>query len=185
MGRKNREQSVEIVDEQPAVEAAIEAAVDAAVEAAGPVIEAAVEAAVDAVIGEPEPEQVTFTEAPVQFIDALLERADKAGVTCVQLAQCANEEELGRLCASMENKAAPEASFVPDPEQCSVIHLENRIPKKRMFLADVIRDERDRQALSTELRKKCYKGRIVRVTTVKHYELVDDCWLTEFEIELK
>ena len=67
----------------------------------------------------------------------------------------------------------------------AVVRIENRIPKKRLFLADAIRDERDRNVLNEELRKKCYRGRIVKVTTVKHYEPVDDCWLTEFEIELK
>lgn len=85
-------------------------------------------------------------------------------------------------------KRIPEMTEIVDeqPEIApNIVRLEHRIPYKRLFLADAVRDERDTAALHVELRKPCYKGRVVKVTTIKHYEPADGCWLTEFEIETK
>lgn len=65
------------------------------------------------------------------------------------------------------------------------IYLESRIPKRNIFLADSVRDERDSAVLRQEITKRVYKGKITKITTVKHMQLVDGCWLTEFVIELK
>lgn len=66
------------------------------------------------------------------------------------------------------------------------IRFESRIPKRNMFLADAIRDERDAIALRAELTKREHKGKIKTVTTVKHMDITENGdWLTEFIIDLK
>lgn len=67
----------------------------------------------------------------------------------------------------------------------NVIKFENRMRKRKVFLGDAMRDERDKDVLNAELRKRIYKGKIKKVTTIKHYDVIDGHWLTEFEIELK
>ena len=84
-------------------------------------------------------------------------------------------------------KKAPKPELPPEQpvEKPNVVKLENRIRKHITFLADAVRDERDREVLNTEIRKRVYKGRIKKVTTIKHYEIVEGHWLTTFEIEVK
>ena len=65
------------------------------------------------------------------------------------------------------------------------IKLTNKIPKRRMFLADSIRNERDTEFLNRELRKREHKGKVTKVVTTKHYDVIDGNWLTEFIIDLK
>ncbi len=69
--------------------------------------------------------------------------------------------------------------------ETNVIKFESRIRKRRVFMGDAMRDERDKDVLNTELRKRIYKGKIKKVTTIKHYDVIDGHWLTTFEIELK
>lgn len=66
------------------------------------------------------------------------------------------------------------------------IEITNRLKKRPVFMADAVRDERDKEFLNKEIGQRQYKGRLLRVTTVKEYEVSDDgFWITKFTIELK
>ncbi len=66
------------------------------------------------------------------------------------------------------------------------IKMVNRIKKRNTFLADAVRDERDAAFINDELRKREYKGRVVRKTTIKEYVVsADGFWKTSFIIDLK
>jgi len=85
--------------------------------------------------------------------------------------------------AIVEDMAAEQVIPASRPTQ---VVLTNRQKKKRVFLGDSIRDEKDTEFINAERRKREYKGRIIRITTVKEYEVSPDGFLeTEFVIELK
>ena len=85
--------------------------------------------------------------------------------------------------AIVEDMAAEQVIPASRPTQ---VVLTNRQKKKRVFLGDSIRDENDTAFINKERRKREYKGRIIRITTVKEYEVSADGFLeTEFVIELK
>lgn len=103
--------------------------------------------------------------------------------------------DYGVLCKMLKD-AAEQHRTVVDTEESSPesvaeevtplnIHLESRIPKRNTFLADAVRTDRDALVLNTEIRKRIYKGKIAKITTVKYIEPVDGDWLTTFDIELK
>ena len=72
---------------------------------------------------------------------------------------------------------------ITNPKQ---IRLENRIPKRNVFLADSFRNERDAKVLNKEIGKREHKGKIKCITTIKHMEVTESGdWLTEFIIEMK
>lgn len=67
-----------------------------------------------------------------------------------------------------------------------IIKITNRLKKRNTFLADSVRDQRDAEFLNAEISQRKYKGRLLTVTTVKHYVVsADGFWVTEFVIELK
>ena len=73
----------------------------------------------------------------------------------------------------------------PEAVEATKLRIANKIKKNNMFLADSVRNERDTAFLNAELNKRIHKGKIVRVTTVKEYEVIDGEWVTSFIIELK
>ena len=87
-------------------------------------------------------------------------------------------------------QALQDAGYVSPAEilagqKTNIIKFESRIRKRRVFMGDAMRDERDKDVLNAELRKRIYKGKVKEVRTRKVYGVVDGFWLTEFEIELK
>lgn len=102
--------------------------------------------------------------------------------------------ELSRLHVEYDPKAGYHAlrallkeaktGDAPDAET-NIIKFENRMRKRKVFLGDAMRDERDKDVLNAELRKRIYKGKIKEIRTRKVCDPVDGYWLTEFEIELK
>lgn len=79
----------------------------------------------------------------------------------------------------------PAESKAEDVSPTSPVRIENRRKKRNVFLADSVRDESDKTFLNAELRKRIYKGKIKKVTTIKHYDLIEGDVVTEFIIELK
>lgn len=73
----------------------------------------------------------------------------------------------------------------PKPVEPKRVKLSNRMKKRNIFLADSVRDERDKTFINNELHKREYKNKIAKVTTIKYYQLVDEMWQTDFIIELK
>ena len=72
------------------------------------------------------------------------------------------------------------------PEPARTVRIENRRKKRNMFLADAVRMEDDVKFLNKEIGKREYKGKIVKITTIKHCEVTPEGdWLTEFIIDLK
>jgi hypothetical protein len=66
------------------------------------------------------------------------------------------------------------------------VHIENRIRKRNIFLADSVRNERDVAFLNKEIGQRKYKGKIVSITTIKYCEVsAEGEWVTSFDIELK
>lgn len=96
-----------------------------------------------------------------------------------------------RKCGSNESFSIPnDTADLQDgptgagtPNQFEII---NRLKKRPVFMADAVRDERDKEFLNKEIGQRQYKGRLLRVTTVKEYEVsADGFWVTKFTIELK
>lgn len=77
----------------------------------------------------------------------------------------------------------PSTEEAPPPTK--ELRITNSIKKNNMFLADSVRNERDMAFLNAELQKRIHKGKIVKVTTVKNYVVIDGNWVTDFIIELK
>ncbi len=66
------------------------------------------------------------------------------------------------------------------------LKITNRLKKRPTFLADAVRDQRDDEFLNRELSKREHKGKILRTTRIKEYEVSDDgYWVTSFIIDLK
>ncbi len=70
-----------------------------------------------------------------------------------------------------------------DPLQVKITNRRKRL--KNMFLADAIRDENDAKFLNAEISQRKYKGKLKTITTIKHYDVIDGEWVTEFIIDLK
>ena len=86
----------------------------------------------------------------------------------------------------LDNYVEPAKKIDTPAQRPTQVVLTNRQKKKRVFLGDSIRDENDTAFINKERRKREYKGRIIRITTVKEYEVSADGFLeTEFVIELK
>ena len=91
--------------------------------------------------------------------------------------------DLYKLLKSVTN---PDSSGDDEPAiKPRQIKLTNRIPKRRMFLGDAIRNERDTEFLNKEIGKREHKGKILRITTIKECEVIDGNWVTDFIIDLK
>ncbi len=81
--------------------------------------------------------------------------------------------------------ASHPADITSTPKPPKQIRLTNSIPKRNMFRLDAIRNEKDMEVLNKELVKREHKGKIKTVTTIKHMDVIDRNWVTEFIIELK
>ncbi len=78
------------------------------------------------------------------------------------------------------------AEIVVADRATTQIKITNRLKKRNTFLADAVRDERDREFLNKEISQRKYKGKLKDVHTIKHYEVsADGYWVTEFIIDLK
>ncbi len=94
------------------------------------------------------------------------------------------------LCRMLKEATIDLSEEEPEPK---IIKLESRIAKRNTFLADAVRDKRDADVLNNEIGsiiaggvKRKYKGKIAKVTTIKHWGVTDKGdFLTEFIIELK
>lgn len=80
---------------------------------------------------------------------------------------------------------APRGVSITVGETTHGICIVNTIPKRNIFLADAVRMERDLAFLNAEIGQRKYKGKIKSITTIKHCEVIDGNWVTEFDIELK
>jgi len=110
----------------------------------------------------------------------------KADVILALTEQCVDIPEgmgYNDLCKLL--KAHMDGDTPTDAAPTRTIKLTNKIPKRNMFLADAVRNERDTEVLNQELRKREHKGKVLRTTTVKEYEVIDGHWVTNFVIELK
>ena len=72
-----------------------------------------------------------------------------------------------------------------EPAENKRIEFSNKLPKRNTFMSDAIRDERDSEKLNAELRKREYKGKVVRTHRIKEYEVIDGFWVTNFIIEIR
>ena len=67
-----------------------------------------------------------------------------------------------------------------------VVHIENRIKKRNVFMADSVRNDSDERCLNDEISKRKYKGKIFAITIKKYCDKSDEGeWVTTFDIELK
>ena len=119
-----------------------------------------------------------------------LGQAENCDDVCTNWEYCKKEGNTGRFApgATCPDRSEPESDETPDEEakpEIADVFLKNRKKKNNMFYGDSIRDEADRNFLNNELRKLQYKGKVKRVTTIKHYDPIDGDWVTEFMIELK
>lgn len=73
----------------------------------------------------------------------------------------------------------------PEPVEPKKIEMTAKWPKRNTFLPDPVRDDRDTEFLNKELRKREHKGKVVRVTRIKEYEVIDGFWITRFIIEVR
>jgi len=100
-------------------------------------------------------------------------------------------DDYKELCGMLKDATAispaTEADLIGDTEESPVfIHLESRIKKRNIFLADEVRAKRDKAILDAEINKQKYKGKIASITTKKYIEVsAEGEWVTEFDIELK
>ncbi len=144
-------------------------------------------------------EEDEATSAPVSITEIIQqaigeasmcwENPDGAGVYNSDAAiKVANKlkDDINNFLDEIEEDAMEEAGL------SNVVHIENRRKKRNTFLADSVRDQSDRDFINTELGvtrgsglKRKYKGKIKKVTTIKHYELIDGDFVTEFIIDLK
>ncbi len=89
------------------------------------------------------------------------------------------------LCRILKAHTGPEGPTPPtaEPKQ---ITITNRLKKRPTFLADSVRDQRDDEFLNREISKREHKGKLLRTTRIKEYEVSDDgFWVTKFIIDLK
>ena len=94
-----------------------------------------------------------------------------------------DETDYKKLCTMLKDATEQMPETEPSPVN---VHLESRKAKRNTFLADAVRDANDARVLNAEIGKRIYKGKIKKITTIKHIEVTDDGdWLTEFIIELK
>ena len=98
------------------------------------------------------------------------------------------------LCRLLKEKTKyddkiPAIGSIPDTGPAVTlgqIIIFNRLKKRPTFLADAVRDQRDDEFLNRELSKREHKGKILRTTRIKEYEVsADGFWVTKFIIDLK
>ena len=93
--------------------------------------------------------------------------------------------DLSKLLKAAFFRAGSDGTTGPtaEPKQIKIV---NRLKKRPTFLADAVRDQRDDEFLNRELSKREHKGKILRTTRIKEYEVSDDgFWETTFIIDLK
>lgn len=124
-------------------------------------------------------------------------RKKKAEVIEALKAACVEFDENGKyndLCKLLKAITAPEqpterqtATEVKETAEAhpTTVKITNRIKKLNTFLADAVREERDKTFLNAEISKRKYKGKLKTITTIKHCEVIDGDWVTKFIIELK
>ncbi len=97
------------------------------------------------------------------------------------------DEKYNDLCRLL--KANTDAPAKPTEQKedapAGTVRIENRRKKRNTFLADSVRDDDDKRFLNAEISQRKYKGKLKTITTIKHYDVIDGAWLTEFIIDLK
>ena len=89
------------------------------------------------------------------------------------------------LCKLLKVYSGPDRPTGP-AAKANQITIVNRLKKRPTFLSDAVRDQRDDEFLNRELSKREHKGKILRTTRIKEYEVSDDgYWVTKFIIDLK
>ncbi len=90
------------------------------------------------------------------------------------------------LCKMLKNIAPEPVDPSPATANPTQLTIVNRLKKRPTFLADAVRDQRDDEFLNRELSKREHKGKILRTTRIKEYEVsADGYWETKFIIDLK
>ncbi len=90
------------------------------------------------------------------------------------------------LCKMLKNIAPDPVDPTPPTAEPKQIVITNRLKKRPTFLADSVRDQRDDEFLNREISKREHKGKLLRTTRIKEYEVSDDgYWVTKFIIDLK